>query len=118
MAQDQQIIIPGGVTMAWDVYENVETTQTDIYMVKVGESKEGLEPFMTTEAGVNQANIFFAEPGIYTLGFQAFEIIEDYRNESRIVWTDVDAEAMKDGETMIFLRVAPVNPPTGIEVVQ
>ena len=116
LAQDREIVTSSGVTMAWDNYDDQFQAQTNIYIVKFGESKDEVEPSITTEAGVLQADIHLDEPGVYTLGFQSFEIIEGQRFESRIVWTDVDADAMLHGETMVFRKT--IGPPENIRIIQ
>jgi hypothetical protein len=115
LAQDLEIVTSSGVTMAWDNYDDQFQAQTNIYIVKFGESKDEVEPSITTDAGILQADIHFAEPGVYTLGFQSFEIVEGQRFESRIVWTDVDADAMLNGETMVFRKIGV---PKNIRIVQ
>lgn len=105
LAQDQEIVTSGGVTMAWDNYDDQLQAQTNIYIVKFGESKDEVEPSIITEAGVLQADIYFDAPGTYVLGFQSFEITDGEKHESLIVWTDVDVQAMLHGETMVFIRV-------------
>jgi len=118
MAQDHKYVVPSSFKLAWEL--TPETLQTEIFLVKEGESRTDLEAllYMATEPGVMLADITLPESGVWIIGMRSFEIVHDYKNTSRTIWTDIDADHMLNGETFVMILVEPIDPPSNVGVVQ